>query len=108
MPCLHGIPILEIHTFAFHVNLYQYISTIPKVRGLFLSICSALMKSDLIHRIRIECEGTVPRKKTPLWINELDLERGRWVIAALLQPFMFLRNIREAQILIIGGPLNEP
>ena len=107
-PCLHGVPISEVRSFLFEVNPFQYVPTISEVRKSILSICTALRKVQHTSYLRVECDGTVPRNKPPLYINEIDLERGPFIIAILLQPFSLLHNVAEAQIAVYGGPLNEP
>lgn len=107
-PCLHGVPISEVRSLLFEVNPFQYVPTVPEVRKSILSICTALRKVKHISYLRVECDGTVPRNKPPLYINEIDLERGPWIIAILLQPFSLLHNVVKAQIAICGGALNEP
>lgn len=107
-PCLHGVPISEVRSFIFEVNPFQYVSTVPEVRKSLLSICTTLRKVQHVSYLRVECDGNVPRDKPPLYINELDLERGPWIIAILLQPFSLIGNVIKAHIDICGGALNEP
>ncbi|OAP61213.1 hypothetical protein AYL99_03414 [Fonsecaea erecta] len=49
----------------------------------------------------------MPRMTPPLHVNEDDLDRGPLNCVLLLQPFNLLPVASKANIVIVGGPLND-
>ena len=107
IPCLHGVDCSKVPFIRFELNPFQYITSIPTLWLSFLSVCQILRKVSGIQHLQIEFDGMLPRTKLPLYINEVDLDRGPLNIALLLQPFSLLRNIGHAEIAIFGGPAND-
>jgi hypothetical protein len=107
IPCLHGVDCSRVPFIRFELNPFQYITSIPTLWSSLLSICQCVRKVSGIQHLQIECDGMLPRIKPPLYINEVDLDRGPLNIVLLLQPFNLLHNIGHAEIAILGGPLND-
>ncbi|KAF7854667.1 hypothetical protein EAF04_010236 [Stromatinia cepivora] len=107
IPCLHGLDFSQVSRVKFELNPFQYTTTIPELWKSLLSLCQALKSFSRIPHLHIECDGRLPRTKPPLYIDETDLDRGPLITALLLQPFNLLHNIGNAEITILGGPLNN-
>jgi hypothetical protein len=105
--CLHGVNFSRVSSVRFELNPFQYTTSLPRLWLSLLLICKVLRKVPSISHLRIEIDGTLPRTKPPLYLNELDLDRGPLNIVLLLQPFNLLHNIRQVEIDILGGPLND-
>jgi hypothetical protein len=107
VPCFHGLG-LSSTSVQFDINPFQCHETIVKLWNSITLLCTVLAKAKDISKLEIRCDGKLPRRKPPLYINELDIERGPLNIVLLLQPFCLLANVRYANISILGGPLNSP
>lgn len=107
LPCFHGLS-LSSTSVRFDINPFQHKETILELWNSIALLCTVLTRAKKISKLDIFCDGTLPRKKPPLHINEDDLERGPLNIVLLLQPFRLLAHVQRASISILGGPLNDP
>ena len=107
IPCLHGVDLSTGPALRIELNPFQYTTSLRSLWLSLLSTCYFLQKAPRIPHLRIEFDGTLPRTKPPLYLNEIDLNRGPLIIVLLLQPFYLLRNITKASIVILGGPRNN-
>lgn len=108
IPCLHGLDCSRVPYIRFELNPFQHITSIPMLWLSLLSICEHLRRGSAIRHLQIKFDGTVPRTRPPLYINEDDLDRGPLNIALLLHPFKLLHDVGQADIVVLGGPLNDP
>jgi hypothetical protein len=107
IPCLHGLDLSKGSCIKFELNPFQYTTSITKLWKSLLWTCDFLEKAPHILRLEIECDGRLPRLRPPMYINEVDLERGPLIIVLLLQPFNLLYNVGQAKVTILGGPSNN-
>lgn len=109
VPCLHTLNALEPSRLHFDINPLQYMDTIPAIYLHILTICKCLRRGAKLSRLEITFDGTLPRRKAPLYIDEVDLERAPLNMIMLLYPFKLLAGrVENVKIAIIGGPLNDP
>jgi hypothetical protein len=107
LQCLHHLNFTRLRQIRYQINPFQYTETITDVWSKILS-SSKRIKNGSLKSLRIEFDGTLPRLKPPLYINENDLERGPLNIAIFLQPFCLIHHILDLKISVLGGPLNDP
>ncbi|OIW32471.1 hypothetical protein CONLIGDRAFT_699229 [Coniochaeta ligniaria NRRL 30616] len=109
VPCFQTLNAVEPNRVHFDINPLQYMDTTPGVYLAIVAICLCLRRDAKLSRLDITFDGTLPRRKAPLYIDEVDLERAPLNMIMLLYPFKLLAGrVENVKISIIGGPRNDP